>query len=389
VVELGTTPKSETRKNTREPAVKKSDVILLFGGQCGERRVSVASAQTLAQHLPAFRCFFWAPDGRVLLVERQKLVGHQRAFEVDFEPPFEDAWPSLKAALDALPKPSPSFFIALHGGSGEDGTVQALLEERQIPFTGSDAASSALAFDKIRARDQVAEEGIRVASAQAVLGRRLEAGLGALNDLLDAHGGAVLKPVADGSSGGLVIVQDHGGLAAARAQLEDNPDLPHLAEAFVKGTELTVGVHEWQGELLALPCSEVRMDAGRAFDYAGKYLGEGSLEITPAEVPESVSRAAQEVALQAHRVLGCRGYSRTDVIVTQGDSDTRPVFLELNTLPGLTAASFIPQQLEAAGIRLEDFIQAQLEVARRAAKKSEPVQATPGGLEMARPKSAW
>jgi D-alanine-D-alanine ligase len=110
----------------------------------------------------------------------------------------------------------------------------------------------------------------------------------------------------------------------------------------------------------ALPASEIRLTGESAFDYEGKYLGRGSVEITPAEVPPEVSAAAQNVALAAHRLIGCSGYSRTDVIAAEGGV----YFLELNTLPGLTRASFIPQQLAAAGRSLEQFLDDQIALAR-------------------------
>ena len=122
------------------------------------------------------------------------------------------------------------------------------------------------------------------------------------------------------------------------------------------------------------------MDEGRTFDYEGKYLGKGSVELTPAPVSNDVANVAQSMALTAHEALGCFGYSRTDIIIEDlgedlgedrgedrgevpGD-DRGPVFLELNTLPGLTAASFIPQQLEAAEISMEAFLVRQIELAR-------------------------
>src|SRR5207249_5346398 len=131
---------------------------------------------------------------------------------------------------------------------------------------------------------------------------------------------------------------------AAARKMEESGE-PYLAEEFISGTELTVAVVDGPGGARALPTSEVRLEQGRAFDYEGKYLGKGTREITPAEVPEEVSRGAQQVALQAHAALGCEGYSRTDIII----SAKGPVFLELNTLPGLTRMSFIPQQCQAEG----------------------------------------
>src|SRR5919204_399782 len=144
------------------------------------------------------------------------------------------------------------------------------------------------------------------------------------------------------------------------AALDDSGE-PYLAEEFVSGAELTVGVVDGPSGTRALPPSEVRLEQGRAFDYEGKYLGKGTREITPAEVPPEVSRAAQDLALAAHRALGCVGYSRTDVI----SSAKGPVFLELNTLPGLTRASFLPQQLAAEGTSMLSFLEGQLAIARK------------------------
>jgi len=114
----------------------------------------------------------------------------------------------------------------------------------------------------------------------------------------------------------------------------------------------------------------VVLEAGRTFDFDGKYLGKGVREITPADVSESIARAAQAVALAAHEAVGCRGYSRTDVIMGKDG----PVFLEINTLPGLTRASFIPQQLEAAGIDLRDFLERQIEIAVKASLRKKPAR---------------
>ena len=202
-------------------------------------------------------------------------------------------------------------------------------------FHGSGAEASRLCFDKVRAREIVGARGIRV--AEAIL---LGADSGeALHRFLQRTGRLVVKPVADGSSHGIWFVSQERELEeAVRAS-----KAPYIVERFIEGRELTVGVREQEGELSALPCSEVRLAPGRTFDFEGKYLGHGSEEITPAQVTPATAAAAQQVAREAHEATGCRGYSRTDVIL----SSDGPVFLEINTLPGLTQASFIPQQLEA------------------------------------------
>jgi D-alanine-D-alanine ligase len=136
--------------------------------------------------------------------------------------------------------------------------------------------------------------------------------------------------------------------------------VPYLLEERLDGTELTVGVLDEVGDVIALPASEVRVVQGGAFDFDGKYLGRGTQEITPAEVPAAVADEASRIAVAAHRALGCAGYSRTDVIATARGV----VFLETNTLPGLTRASFIPQQLAAANRSLAGFVEGQLALAR-------------------------
>jgi D-alanine-D-alanine ligase len=181
-----------------------------------------------------------------------------------------------------------------------------------------------------------------------------------LREMLAIYGRVVAKPVAGGSSVGLYHLQDDSAVETAARGIEASGE-PYLAEEFISGAELTVAVVDGPGGARALPPSEVRLEQGRAFDYEGKYLGKGTREITPAEVPEAMSRAAQDLALGAHRALGCEGYSRTDVIA----SPKGPTFLELNTLPGLTRASFVPQQLAAEGTSMLSFLDGQLEIARK------------------------
>jgi D-alanine-D-alanine ligase len=336
------------------------ETVLLFGGSSSERLVSVASAQNVSRHLPAARPWFLAPTLEVHEVSPEALQRHQGAFEAPFKPGTDPRWRSLGEALDALVGRDAAVFLALHGGEGEDGTVQRLLEARRLAFTGSGSAASAAAFDKARAKALAAAAGAPVA-----LGRELapggEAELGAaLERLLEEHPRWVLKPRADGSSHGLVHLASRAEVPEAAATLA-RLGLPYLAERFVEGRELTVGVVDWATGLEALPVSEVRLQPGAAFDYQGKYLGRGTEEVTPAVLSPAERDAAQALACLTHRAVGCAGYSRTDVILGVGG----PVLLEINTLPGLTRASFIPQQLAAAGRTLPQFLAWQLELARR------------------------
>lgn len=333
-----------------------SDVTILFGGTSPERRVSVASAQHVAAVLDGAALWFLAPSGAVFEVAGEALARFERPFETDFTPAGQAAFATLSEALDQ--SSGRVFFLALHGGEGEDGTIQRMLELRRIAFTGPGADASARAFDKEVAKQVAGAAGVRIARSvhlsQDPARLRRE-----LLDMLAAYGRVVAKPVAGGSSVGLYHVAGPGDAENAARGIEGSGEA-YLAEEYVAGTELTVGVVDGPQGVRALPPSEVRVEPGRAFDYEGKYLGKGTREITPAEVPPEVTRAAQELAIAAHRALGCLGYSRTDIIV----SKSGPVFLELNTLPGLTRASFLPQQLAVEATSMRDFLEGQLAIAR-------------------------
>src|SRR5574342_581578 len=188
-------------------------LAILFGGDGSERRVSVASAQNVASHLKNASLWFWSPDGIVGSVARRELLQFARPFERDFSPEASRFWPALEVALDSDEARRLVFFLALHGGTGEDGTVQALLEERALAFTGSGSEASRIAFDKLRAREKVAARGIRVAEATTVT--KGAATHERLARLFETHDRVVLKPVADGSSHGVRIIASERELDAA------------------------------------------------------------------------------------------------------------------------------------------------------------------------------
>ena len=335
-----------------------SDVVILFGGASSERLVSVASAQNVSAHLPDAACWFLSAEGAVFTIDPAMLAAHPRPFETPFVPPGAPAFPTLASALDAAK--GHTFFLALHGGDGENGTIQRLLEARHLAFTGSGSAASAAAFDKLRTRELASSRGARVADVEVLPVLPASELRARLTALLDRHPRWVLKPRADGSSHGLFHLRSRAEVDAA-AEAIAALRLDYLAETFVEGRELTCGVYDGPDGTHALPVSEVRLVPGGAFDYAGKYLGRGTEELTPAPITEAERDQAQQLARLTHEAVGCRGYTRTDMILTP----TGPVLLEINTLPGMTRASFIPQQLTAAGIGVKDFLHQQLELARR------------------------
>ena len=346
-----------TRLQDRE---MQNSSVLIFGGRSEEKLVSVASGQNLAARFEFGELWFIAPSGAVHQIAPSDLAKHERAFEVQYVPTA----PAIGASLEqCLPKlKGKTVFLGLHGTEGEDGGFQAMFEREKIAFTGSGAQSSRDCFDKLKAKAIVQKHGIKVAAELRLSKsdpRALQSGLEAF---LASHGTIVIKPVASGSSFGLKIVSDRSALdSAVKGILDSQYDL-FMAESFVTGRELTVGVLETGTATDSLPPSEVRVDDGRSFDYAGKYLGKGTLELTPAEISPAETKAAQKVALDAHKALGCFGYTRTDMILQK---DGSMVYLETNTLPGLSKASFIPQQLTAAGISIPDFIKGQLALAQK------------------------
>src|SRR5437016_6938542 len=181
-------------------------VIVLFGGCSDERHVSVASAQNVVRNLDAPLCWFQAPNGAVHDVAIAELLHHQNPFIDDYAPSRPAIWPDLEQALDTLPVDDPLFVLALHGGEGEDGTVQRMMEKRGIPFTGSGSEASALALDKSRAKERL--------RGRVPLAESQNAGEGAgfplesvVADMLVRHEKLVLKPLIGGSSRGLFFVK--------------------------------------------------------------------------------------------------------------------------------------------------------------------------------------
>ncbi|MBV9493456.1 MAG: ATP-grasp domain-containing protein [Acidobacteria bacterium] len=321
--------------------------IVLFGGPSDERHVSVASAQAIARTLGDPLCWFWAPNGAVHDVAPNDLLAHQRPFELDFVPTRPAIFPDIEQALDTLPVEDPVFLLALHGTGGEDGHLQRLFEKRRIPFTGSGSEASELAFDKGTAKARV-QGKVRTAESRIAKGNLREV----VEDMFTRHERLVLKPLAGGSSRGLYFV--------ARGDELPNVDIPYIVEQFVSGRELTVGVMDGDDGPIPLPVIEIEVDPGHAFDYLGKYLGKGTREICPANIPDALRDEAQRTALAAHTALGCEGYSRSDLIA----GEDGVYFLETNTLPGLTSSSLVPQMLRTLGIDFRQFLERQLELAR-------------------------
>lgn len=325
---------------------------ILFGGTSKERLVSVASAQALHTALPDADLWFWNHDDRVHEVTPQELLAHSRPFEEAFQPKGSGIG-TLAEALDRAAAEGRLLVLGLHGGAAENGELQAMCEIRAVPYTGSGAAASHLAFDKTAAKRFAAIAGVRAPAGIA---------LADAEAALERHGRLIAKPMRDGSSYGLFFINAKQDLVAVRnaAKTED-----YLIEPFVSGIEATCGVLEREdGPLLALPPIEI-VPADGGFDYTAKYLAKSTQEICPGRFAPEVSAVIMDYAVRAHRVMGCRGYSRSDFIVAADG----PIFLETNTLPGLTKASLYPKALHAQGIAFTEFLHGQIALAERAVRR--------------------
>jgi D-alanine-D-alanine ligase len=295
-------------------------VAVLYGGTSGERAVSLVSGTNVHQALEA--------------------EGFKAALIDTGEPDFMDTLAHSGAHVA---------FIALHGKGGEDGTIQGLLELLGMPYTGSGVLASALAMDKARSKVMYRATGLRTPHAVAVDRTDDESAFGgAANDietLVEKVGlPCVVKPVCDGSSLGVSIVKEAAALLPA---LEEGFALGDelLVEAFVEGVEVTVPVLGDQ-DPYALPVIEI-IPKNEFYDYESKYASGGSQHIIPARLSPEVTAACEEAALRAHKALGCRGVSRTDIII---DAANVPWVIETNTIPGMTGTSLLPEAARISGI---------------------------------------
>ncbi len=319
---------------------------ILFGGTNKERLVSVASAQSLHATLPEADLWFWDVDDTVREVKSEALLGHQRPFEIDFTAPGRMIG-KIEQALDVAKAEERVLLLGLHGGRAENGELQVMCEVRGVPFTGSGSASSYIAFDKIVAKRFAALGGVRTSTMIA---------LEDIEQALAEHGRLVGKPVRDGSSYGVIFVNAKQDLVAVHnaAATEE-----YLIEPFVSGIEATCSVLERSdGTVIALPPIEI-VPAEGVFDYTAKYLLKSTQEICPGRFTPEVTAQLQADAMKAHRALSCRGYTRSDFIVSAGGI----VYLETNTLPGLTKASLYPKALNAQGITFSEFLNDQIALA--------------------------
>ncbi len=325
-------------------------ITILFGGTNKERLVSVASGQALHQALPEADLWFWDIDDTVHDVRPQSSAQSFAAVRGSIQT-RQIAASAYRTGARSAKAEDRLLVLGLHGGRAEDGELQAMCEMRGIPFTGSGSASSHLAFDKVAAKRFVAIAGVKAPDGIAL--ENIEAAFA-------EYGKLIAKPARDGSSYGLIFVNAQQDLVAVRnaAKLEE-----YVIEPLIAGVEATCGVLEQSdGSVSALPPIEiVPAEGGFGFDYRAKYLAKSTQEICPGRFAPEISAQLMDQSVKAHKALSCSGYSRSDFII----SKKGPIYLETNTLPGLTKASLYPKALTAQGIGFADFLQDQIALAEK------------------------
>lgn len=239
-------------------------------------------------------------------------------------------------------------FIAMHGPFGEDGTVQGMLELAGLPYTGPGVLASALGMDKIMFRKVLESEGIPVPK-YVVLEK--EDGLVKVTREL-GRPPYFVKPHNQGSSVGASIAKRKRGLKKSLKEAFKYSDKV-LVDEYLVGKELTCGVIG-NDKPRSLPLIEIVPLKGEFFDYESKYTESGADEIVPARIPKALTKKVQKIAIQVYKAIGCRGFSRVDFILKNGN---KPVVLEINTIPGLTPMSLLPKSAKAAGYSYSEFLE--------------------------------
>lgn len=314
-----------------------------MGGYSSEYKISLTSGNVVYQNLDKTKF-----KGYRIHIFKEKWVyvdDNDTEFPID-KNDFSVMVSNEKITFDCV-------FNAIHGTPGEDGLMQGYFELLGIPQNSCDYYQAALTFNKRDLLSVLKPYGIKSATSYYLnLGDEIK------QDEILAKVGlpCFVKPNKSGSSFGIskVKTKDELLFAIANAYKEDNEI---IIESFLDGTEVSVGVINYKGEIIVLPITEI-VSENDFFDYEAKYLGK-SQEITPARISEDIAEKIRVVAKKAYTILKMSGFSRSEFIIVDGE----PFMLEMNTIPGLTTESLIPQQAHAAGIALEDLFTNSIELA--------------------------
>ncbi len=312
------------------PMINKSHRIgVLLGGRSAEREISLKSGAAISEAL------------------------RQRGYWVkEFDPSIEGFINDLSAAnIDAA-------FLALHGRGGEDGSIQGLLEQMEIPYTGSGILASALAINKIMTKRVIESAGLPTAPyltiSKAEYRLNTDYALQRLRQQIETDLGwpLVIKAPTQGSSIGIIFVNDYSELKDALEQCFEYDD-ELLIEKKISGMEVTAPVWDINDKPQTIALIEIVAEIGEYYDYASKYQKGGSTHIIPPDLSDDLRIIISELAEQCYSVLNCRGVARVDFLVDL--NDRKPYILEVNTIPGMTSTSLVPDACRSIGIEFPDM----------------------------------
>lgn len=321
----------------------KKNIALVTGGFSGESVISYKSAATIFDNIDMEKWNCHLIDIRTdgwFYTDSTNAISH-----VD-KNDFSIMVDGEKINFDAV-------LIGLHGTPGEDGKLQGYFDCLNIPYTSCDAASSALTFNKRYTVAVAAFAGISVAKSMHLF---KHSPVGPENILNELSLPLFVKPNNGGSSLGISKVKAAEELPGALLKAFHEDDQV-LVEEFISGREFTIGVFKSKGEIFTLPMTEI-ISQNEFFDFQAKYEG-ASEEVTPANVDKSIAEKIRSEAKKAYSVFNCNGVIRIDFIYNE--ETAKPYLLEINTIPGQSAASIVPQQVRAMGWTLKDFYSALIE----------------------------
>ena len=315
----------------------KRTIAIVCGGDTSEFEVSLRSAQGIYSFIDKERYTLYivemqGPDWHVQLPDGTKASVDRNDFSFRLN--------GAKVVFDFA-------YITIHGTPGEDGRLQGYFDMLHIPYSCCGVLAAALTYDKFVCNQYLKTFGVRIADSLL-----LRQGQSVSDeDVIEKIGlPCFIKPNAGGSSFGVTKVKTKEDIQPAIEKAFEESD-EVMIEAFMKGTEITCGCYKTSDKEVVFPITEV-VSANEFFDYGAKYNGE-SQEITPARLPEDTAERVRLLTSAIYDILGCSGLIRIDYIITEGEKVN---LLEINTTPGMTATSFIPQQVRAAGLDIKDVM---------------------------------
>ena len=305
--------------------MKTKRVGVLMGGPSSEREISIKSGKAVCKALEA---------RKIEYIPIELMPGSNT-----------DSYKKLASGLINQMEIDVAF-VAMHGEFGEDGTVQALLEKMNIPYTGSRSSASRIAMNKITAKEVFKSTGIPIAKHEVLEKDKFTKYFDVKKYFKDLGQSLVVKPSNGGSSIGLNIANNEAELIASIKDAFKYDDKV-IIEEYIPGREITVGIVEDR----AMPIVEI-VPKRKFFDFTAKYEKGLTEYIVPAGIEKNLSLLCQDIGLRAHKALAARSFSRVDIILHKVKG---PVVLELNTIPGLTETSLLPKAARAAGIEFEEL----------------------------------